>query len=713
MKKSLIALIALCLAAMLALSSCTIPGLNIDTDDLLAKIGLGKDPVDPQPAEDPSQNQDPEPVVEPEEPIEIPDPEGRKDSNTYVLQFPLYVYEEEGTIRAVQVEMNKTLTMRVYAVPENPVDGKQPVMTFSRANKTGVGYGKKDDVCATLGDNVFCFEYTAVPVSVLGKDKVVVPEGKTEKEAAAMRKKDPSNIVISLANTNEQAVAGNYCAIIEYFSFIDYFEAISANDEVVAEAYRLLKEYAKALNDYTSALSDVKVYGKEIVSRYADAFEEYGRNYWKYQRGEITEEPVAPELPPLPDSIPVEKVDEDIPAATVEGFTLPEGAKEFELTPSTKKIENLKNYIAGVYLDFTGTAPVLVFRVALDNTSDIDVRLNDYRITENNLKKAKETASSSVVAETILNAGIADQITNADELDETVYYLIKTDTLTIETISKVYTLTIYDEENNMIESLSYSAADYIRAFAAGRDISEDVLEALKYTQEEVLGAYEYEKDKDGNYILDEDGRRIIIYQTDAEGNYVLDKSGNKIPVPLDLIIYEVDEKGDFVLDKDGKKVPVYKIKYQKDANGELILDGDGNPIPEYNKYLQTEKYQVNGNGEYILDGDGNKILAYSKYKKDAAGAFLLDEYGAKVPDDGATVLMTNAIDEYGAKIPDLENGAVVLNEKDSSGNKIPETMPYVVETEIVTYHYPVAAEEALGNLLIAWYNLSLNEYLTK
>ncbi|GEM_PF-6978348 len=520
MKKSLLALLALCMAVMLVLCSCSV-------SDLLAQVGFGEDtPADETPANNDPVNNDPQPVAE--DPIEIPDPEGKADKNTYVLQFPLITLTDCGAIKAVQVEMNKTLTLRVYAAPSAPTNSLSdpPVITFTRANKTGVGYGTKNATSAEIGADVFCFEYVSVPVSVIGKD---------------------STIVISLANTKNLAKGGTFCDVQNY-TFDAYFDAVSAQSAELEEVVTLLETYSTALNNYIAGLTAVKTQDKKVVEDYYDAFVAYGNAYAKYQKGLTEEAPVAPALPPMPDVIPYETVNETIAAAVVEGFTVPDATKVFELTPETKNIDKLKNYIAGVYVDFTGTSPVLVFRLALANVNpdddiEYDVRLNDYRITEKNLLKVVETPANSVDAETVLNNSIQSLISNADEFEQTVYYLVKTDALTFTTLDKEYTLTIYDEENNAIESLTYSALDYIRAFAAGRTISAEDLELLKAEREEVKdtgvsgtsGEIKYLKDAQGNFVLNEKGKEIIDY------------SGDTYQVEIETKVYEYPTEADTYL----------------------------------------------------------------------------------------------------------------------------------------------------------------------
>lgn len=53
---------------------------------------------------------------------------------------------------------------------------------------------------------------------------------------------------------------------------------------------------------------------------------------------------------------------------------------------------------------------------------------------------------------------------------------------------------------------------------------------MSFVQENFLEKYEYEKDANGNYILDANGKKIIKYQKDTNGNYILDANGKKIPI---------------------------------------------------------------------------------------------------------------------------------------------------------------------------------------
>ncbi|MBQ7923671.1 MAG: hypothetical protein IJ329_00035 [Clostridia bacterium] len=92
----------------------------------------------------------------------------------------------------------------------------------------------------------------------------------------------------------------------------------------------------------------------------------------------------------------------------------------------------------------------------------------------------------------------------------------------------------------------------------------DKMNTLTFDQIFPDHVYEYEKDADGNYVLDENGNKIPVYEyayeKDTDGNYILDTDGNKIPV------YKTDENGDYVLDEDGNKIQAYET----DENGQPI-----------------------------------------------------------------------------------------------------------------------------------------------
>jgi CRISPR-associated endonuclease Csn1 len=115
-----------------------------------------------------------------------------------------------------------------------------------------------------------------------------------------------------------------------------------------------------------------------------------------------------------------------------------------------------------------------------------------------------------------------------------------------------------EKDNNKI--LKEEEANYPPPFPGFKDFILDVREsivvsnevrdrALRNTKRILLKngvkqfKYLYEKDESGDYILDENGRKIHIYKTNSDGTYALDKRGNQIK------LYE--------LDSAGNKIPLY------------------------------------------------------------------------------------------------------------------------------------------------------------
>ena len=126
----------------------------------------------------------------------------------------------------------------------------------------------------------------------------------------------------------------------------------------------------------------------------------------------------------------------------------------------------------------------------------------------------------------------------------------------------------------------------------------------------------YERDADGNLVLDENGDPIVAYLPEGvkapaayergeDGSLILDENGDPIPVAAepeeeaesqpDVIIYERDADGNLVLDENGDPIVAYlpegvemPVAYERDEDGNLILDENGNPIPVAAEPEETE-----------------------------------------------------------------------------------------------------------------------------
>ena len=89
----------------------------------------------------------------------------------------------------------------------------------------------------------------------------------------------------------------------------------------------------------------------------------------------------------------------------------------------------------------------------------------------------------------------------------------------------------------------------------------------------------WEKDEQGNYILDENNNKIPIYET------TLVQATD--PESEDGLAWEKDEQGNYILDEYGNKTPIYEteeieipVQATDPDTGELLFDENNNPIYE-------------------------------------------------------------------------------------------------------------------------------------
>ena len=170
------------------------------------------------------------------------------------------------------------------------------------------------------------------------------------------------------------------------------------------------------------------------------------------------------------------------------------------------------------------------------------------------------------------------------------------------------------------------------------------------------------KDKDGNVIVDENNnpcvpqyqripQRIPVMQNVQEPLY-----SDEYEIEGYEPVFEKDANGDYVLDGNGEKIPVY----EKDANGDYVLDGNGDrvqktePIYAYEIDHMEPVYETDENGDFVLDDAGNKKPLYWYDENDnrwpvETPVYKLDENGEKikkrlpVTDENGEMVMVNKV----------------------------------------------------------------------
>ena len=123
-------------------------------------------------------------------------------------------------------------------------------------------------------------------------------------------------------------------------------------------------------------------------------------------------------------------------------------------------------------------------------------------------------------------------------------------------------ITVYDSNSPIFDLMTAEAVD-VTGDGSGRvnlDFKHRMfaLEVLVNNYNE--NVYEYEKDADGNFVLDKDGNKV----------YKLDEDGNKIIAPG---YYLKDENGQLVTDENGDPIWINNNARQKISNLKLTLEG--------------------------------------------------------------------------------------------------------------------------------------------
>lgn len=127
----------------------------------------------------------------------------------------------------------------------------------------------------------------------------------------------------------------------------------------------------------------------------------------------------------------------------------------------------------------------------------------------------------------------------------------------------------------------------------------------------------YEKDDDGNFILDENGNKIPEYETDDDGNLVLDDDGNPIQAGGSLenwnYFYEAFNNGEFVFLPDEAYLMV-------NADSPVIIDKDNLGFVMLPKGNSADGYvNVCSNNVYAIPACYDEDKAWKI-------AFALDQY---------------------------------------------------------------------------------------
>lgn len=196
-----------------------------------------------------------------------------------------------------------------------------------------------------------------------------------------------------------------------------------------------------------------------------------------------------------------------------------------------------------------------------------------------------------------------DNVTNTPTLTYTYGWLNQTNDITV-----------YDSNSPIFDLMTAEAVD-VTGDGSGRvnlDFKHRMfaLEVLVNNYNE--NVYEYEKDADGNFILDKDGNKV----------YKLDEDGNKIIAPG---YYLKDENGQLVTDEKGDPIWINNNARQKISNLKLTLEGLQNTsmtIPLSTKKDEAQPIYTKGSvGKRtfkISDGE-IEIPAFNEVTEDGRG----------------------------------------------------------------------------------------------
>lgn len=161
--------------------------------------------------------------------------------------------------------------------------------------------------------------------------------------------------------------------------------------------------------------------------------------------------------------------------------------------------------------------------------------------------------------------------------------------------------------------------------------------------------YYFQRDADGNLILDENGDPILMVSENAQ-----------IPTS-----YERDENGDLVLDENGDPIPTFSEEETETPAPEVTPEPDDEPSPEETAEPDVEPdvkataepieeptvmptvepaveigytYQRDENGDLVLDKNGDPIVIVPEgweipvtWTRDENGNLILDENGDPIP----------------------------------------------------------------------------------
>ncbi|MEA4896972.1 MAG: SH3 domain-containing protein [Christensenellaceae bacterium] len=145
------------------------------------------------------------------------------------------------------------------------------------------------------------------------------------------------------------------------------------------------------------------------------------------------------------------------------------------------------------------------------------------------------------------------------------------------------------------------------------------------------------------------------YQRDEDGNLILDENGNPIPLePMEgEVQYKRDEEDNLVLDENGEPVAVveedepapFESKYQRDGDGNLILDENGNPIPLEPTEGEVQ-YKRDADGNLELDENGEPVIKGSEEEEPPERSVSIRANVGSVVSYGDVIVLTGVLTGY-------------------------------------------------------------------
>lgn len=182
-------------------------------------------------------------------------------------------------------------------------------------------------------------------------------------------------------------------------------------------------------------------------------------------------------------------------------------------------------------------------------------------------------------------------------------------------------LELQDQRNKLIDELaSYLPIEKIDTdeWLSSQEKVTKVSINLLITQEEPVmkEVTKYQRDNNGDLILDPNGDPIPVPALDENGNPKVDSNGDPVyetelvAVTQEVPVYEKDANGNIVYDDQGnpKQIPVYEQAV--DPAGNPVVDANGNPV-----WVQ----ETDSSGNPLTDADGNPVW---RQKKDDDGNLL-------------------------------------------------------------------------------------------